>query len=156
WQGHTEQGDRQRSQTVVSCNRTQLCSRHETTRSHQHEQDIQHPEHRHFQHLLGGVIDLVCHTCLGNCCFWCSWFNQQHGQHENCYALNDAEGQQGFFVTRSLDHVSDWYHGDGSARAETCSRQTSGQTATIREPFQRITNAGAIDTTSADTRNDSA
>src|SRR5690606_37870789 len=100
WQGHTEQGDRQRSQTVVSCNRTQLCSRHETTRSHQHEQDIQHPEHRHFQHLLGGVIDLVCHTCLGNCCFWCSWFNQQHGQHENCYALNDAEGQQGFFVTR--------------------------------------------------------
>ncbi len=64
--------------------------------------------------------------------------------------MQQAEGEERRLVARGFDHRRDGDDGQRRAGAEAGGGQSSGQSAAIGKPFQRRTDAGAVDGACAD------
>ena len=65
-------------------------------------------------------------------------------------ALADAEGEERVLVAARYDHLGDRHHGERGARAEAGGGRTGGEAAAMREPLERVADAGAVHRARAD------
>src|SRR5882724_2506169 len=76
--------------------------------------------------------------------------HEQPREHENNHTLSYAEIEECCFVSLRLDHRYDRLDSEHRPQPESHRRQSRGKAAPIGKPFERIANAGTVDSTSAD------
>ncbi|MNN26388.1 hypothetical protein D3C81_1398910 [compost metagenome] len=136
----------------VTSDRTQLCSCHQATSSNHHEHCVHDPENWFTQNFAWLVVTFgllnVC-DCIAFFVFRSTCQEQCNQNHDD--ALADTEVQERILVAAGSDHCRDRNDGHSGTSTETSSGQASCQAATVREPFQCVTNASTVHSTSADT-----
>src|SRR5260370_24938406 len=75
---------------------------------------------------------------------------QDPAEHEDDDALADAESEEGRLEAARRDHVRDRDDGERRAGAEAGGGQAGGEAAAVGEPFERVSDAGAVDRAGAD------
>jgi hypothetical protein len=77
---------------------------------------------------------------------------QAGDQHDD--ALDDAPGDERVGIAGGLDHVADWNDGEGGAYAVCPGGYAGAQTTMVREPFDGVSDAGAVDAAAAHAADD--
>ncbi len=149
--GHHEevQVDLEVLDTEVLGDDAQLCHGHHAAGDHQHEHHQHQPEQpgakRFLQRVVArGLRQLVRCLDLG-----CLRRAQEPGGRERQRALQHPEEQEGVLEARGLDHRRDRQDRGGRAGAVTARGQADRETAAVREPLDRVVDAGRVDRTDA-------
>ena len=149
-QGQAHQRHRHAGDVEVLGDGRERGRRHQAAAGHHDEHEVEHPEHRRPNHLLGrilaaggGVHDGLAgeHPVLeaqGRS------DEQQRGEHHDD-ALADAEHEEGVLETALLDHVGDRDDGQRRTGTEPGGRQAGREPAPVGKPLQGVADAGAVD-----------
>src|SRR5690606_26806190 len=99
---------------------------------------------------LQRVIAARLHELRGGADLFLARRTQEPGRDEGEATLQKAEEEEGFLEARGLDHGRDRKDRGGRAGTITTRRETDGKTAAVREPFQRVVDAGGVDRADTD------
>jgi hypothetical protein len=160
--GVHHQGERQRghgeevevdldvSDTEVLSDHAQLGHGHQTASDRAGKHRQHHPEHGCAKRLAEGVVAarlrdvhrIRDHGQLRRA--------EEPGEEEDHAALNQAKREERGLVSGGRDHVGDRNNREDGAGTITGRGQTDRQATLVREPFQRVVDAGRVDRANAE------